>query len=100
MGQASRRVYSAELKAEAVRVYHARRAQGVKLAHIARELGVHPVSLTQWVQQQQALGETGDAPLSGKERAELLALRREVETLRLERDFVKKAAAYFARERP
>ena len=62
-------MYSAELKAAAVRVYHARRAQGVKLAHIARDLGVHPVSLTQWAQAQQALGETGEAPLSWQHHA-------------------------------
>lgn len=40
MGQQGRREFSPEMKVEAVRVYLARVAQGVKLAHIARDLGV------------------------------------------------------------
>ena len=47
MDQESHRVYSQELKTESTCAYHARRAQGVKLVQIARDLVVHPSSLTQ-----------------------------------------------------
>jgi transposase len=99
MGQPGRRAFSPEMKAEAVRVYRARVAQGVKPAHIARDLGVHPASLQQWLKAA-APGPHGEAPLTESEQLELRRLRREVEQLRLERDFVKKAAAYFAKTQP
>jgi transposase len=99
MGQSERRAFSPEMKAEAVRVYHARRAQGVKPAHIARDLGVHVASLQQWVNAASP-GPHGEAPLTESEQLELRRLRREVEQLKLERDFVKKAAAYFAKTQP
>ena len=99
MGQLGRRAFSPEMKAEAVRVYRARVAHGVKPAHIARDLGVHPASLKQWLAAA-ASGPHGEPPLTESEQLELRRLRREVEHLRLERDFVKKAAAYFARTQP
>jgi transposase len=99
MNRNGRRKFSVELKAEAVRVYHARLAQGATAAQIARDLGVHHASLRQWVAAASP-GPTGEPALTESERTELRRLRREVDALRLERDFVKKAAAYFAKEHP
>jgi transposase len=99
-----RRVFSAEFKSEAVRRLTERRAQGVPLTQIARELEVRANLLHRW--QHQADTRAGRSltdvfPGHGRlpsEAEELRQLRREVETLRQERDFLKRAAAFFARE--
>jgi transposase len=92
-----------EFKQEAVRLLKERIAVGVPVSQIGRELGVHPQVLRRWVQEMDllALRPTADesephAPES--ETAELRRLRRENEILRQERDFLKKATAYFAKE--
>ena len=66
----------------------------------ARDLGVHGTVLRRWVQEvaadsQQAFPGQG---LMKPEQAELARLRREVIKLKAERDILKKAAAYFAKE--
>jgi transposase len=82
---------------EAVRLVVER---GVSLAQAARDLDLHVNSLRKWVQDYQAdpqhafPGERQQKP----EAAELTRLRREVAKLRMERDILKKAAAYFAKE--
>ena len=65
---------------------------------IAEDLGISDVTLRNWVKQ--AERDEGKRPggLSGNEREELHRLRRENQTLRMEREIVKKAAAFFARE--
>ena len=93
-----RRAFSAEFKAEAARLVVERRAAGVTLAQVGRELDVRPDLLRAWVRQQRdadgtrrpAIGETPDQ--------ELRRLRREVATLRQEQAFAKKVAVYFAKE--
>ena len=93
----TRRRFSREYKLEAVRLVTQR---GVSMAQAARDLGLHINSLRQWVQDYQAdpqhafPGEGQQKP----EAAELTQLRREVAKLRMERDILKKAAAYFAKE--
>jgi transposase len=63
------------------------------------ELGVGDNSLTQWVQKElENRGQGAKQKLSKDERAELTELRREVQTLRMERAILKKAAAFFAKE--
>ena len=98
-----RRRFSEEFKAEAVGLLRARRAAGVSVAQIGRELGVRPDQLRKWAkrQEEQAGGRGLDAHL-GPERGlnaeeELRRLRRENAILRQERDFARKAAAFFAR---
>jgi transposase len=64
------------------------------LATIARELGVTRASLHGWVD---AARPEPREPLTEDERSELLRLRRETRQLRMERDILKKATAFFAR---
>lgn len=92
-----RRIFSREYKLEAVKLV---RERGVTVAHAARDLDVHENVLRKWVR------EYGDDPsqsFPGKgqmkpEQLEIERLRREVAKLKAERDILKKAAAYFARD--
>ena len=74
-----------------------RRAQGVSLAQIGRELEVAPTLLWDWARK---LDGGGTAPGARGEtlEEEVKRLRREVVTLRQEREFAKKAAAFFLKE--
>lgn len=86
--------YPPEFRAEAIRLA---RAPGHSVRSVARDLGISNESLRRWVIQADI--DRGDAPgLSSDERAELTRLRRENRTLRIEREILKKAAAFFARE--
>jgi transposase len=90
----SRPPYPAEFKAEAVRLY---RESGRSLKAVAEDLGVSLESLRSWVNQ--AKVDAGEKPgLTTEELEELRRLRKENRTLRMERDLLKKATAYFARE--
>jgi transposase len=86
--------YSPEFRAEAVRLA---RQPGHSIRQIAQDLGVANESLRRWMLQTAI--DRGDTPgLTTDERAELVRLRRENRTLRIEREILKKAAAFFARE--
>jgi transposase len=92
-----RRTYSREFKLEAVKLIKER---GVSLAQAAQELGVHGNRLRGWIREfeadpQQAFPGHGQMK---PEQAEIERLRREVAKLKAERDILKKAAAYFAKE--
>ncbi len=63
----------------------------------ARELDLTPSALGLWVRQARADRTKGKTGLTTEERAELSGLRKENRELRLERDILKKAAAFFAR---
>ena len=96
----AKRTFTPEFKQEAVRLLTERRAAGISLEQIARELDVGPDLLRTWAQRARAeTAAAGEAagPVPGEsEAAELRRLRREVAVLRQEREFLKKAAAYFA----
>ena len=94
-----RRTFTQEFKAEAVRLVHG----GREIAVVGREIGVRADTLRNWVTQ--AEGRAGLAAEEGistgsmkrsEAEEEIRRLRREVEVLKEERDFLKKAAAYFA----
>ena len=99
-----RRQFDAAFKVEAVRRMEERQAVKIPLATITRDLDVRPEQLRMWADQLAA--ERGRPvsevfPGEGRvttEAAEIRRLQREVETLRMERDFLKKASAYFAKE--
>ena len=93
-----RRVFSPEFKADAVRLVAERRAMGVSLAQVGRELEVKPDLLRQWARQQAAASGAGSAISGETPEQELRRLRREISVLRQEQAFAKKVAVYFARE--
>ena len=97
-GQRERRAFSAEFKAEAVRLVAERRAAGASLAQVGRELDVRPDQLRAWARQYRR--DTGaGAGLPGETtEQEVRRLRREVAVLRQEQAFAKKVAVYFAKE--
>jgi transposase len=67
------------------------------VTQIARELGLNRETLRQWVKQDRI--DQGEAEgLTSGERDELRRLRREVAELRMERELLKQAAAFFAKE--
>ena len=92
-----RRTFSREFKLEAIKLV---RERGVSVAQASRDLDVHENVLRKWIKDyvadpQQAF------PGQGKmkpEQLEIERLRREVRRLQAERDILKKAAAYFAKE--
>lgn len=88
-----RKRYSIEFKEEAVRYA---RESGLKVTEAAKKQGVPLSTLLQWLAA--TGGKEAENPQTFEEREELLRLRRENEQLRMERDFLKKAAAFFARE--
>jgi transposase len=95
MSRRKRREYTLEQKADAVRMV---REIG-NLAKVARDLDLTQSCLRNWVKQAD-IDEGGgpEGALTTEEREELRRLRRENRTLEMERDFLKKAAAFFAKE--
>ena len=72
---------------------------GKPITEVAADLGVSGESLRKWVQQARIdAGEGPPGALTTDEREELRRLRRENKTLQLEREILKKAAAFFAKE--
>lgn len=90
MGSKPPRRFDEQFKREAVRFLE---ETGRPLAEVARELKVSQQALWRWRKQ---YGAGSTETLSPTEAAELRRLRRENEILRQERDFLKKATAYFA----
>jgi transposase len=94
MGQKrSYKQYPKEFKEEAVALV---REQGYSVSEAAKSLGVATNILYRWKDQHEQLLE-GKA-LAEDERVELKRLRKEVKELRMEKDILKKASAFFARE--
>lgn len=104
MGKRGRapRVFTPAFKAAAVQRAREEVAAGGTQSSVARALGLNASVLSKWMQEAEAGAARGDAtaPSGETPEQELRRLRREVETLRMERDFAKKAAAYFARDVP
>lgn len=74
------------------------RSSGRPIAHVARDLGVHPEALRNWVRQRQAdAGERDDRPTTA-EQQELARLWAENAELRRANEILKAASAFFARE--
>lgn len=72
--------------------------EGKSVSRAARDQDLTPSALAQWVTQTRAERTKGKTGLTTEERAELSQLRKEDRQLKLERDILKKAAAFFAKE--
>jgi transposase len=89
--------YTPEFKMDAVRLVT---EQGYKTSEAARNLGIHPGVLNRWKKEMTLEGENA-FPGKGRltpEKEELQRLRKEVQRLKMERDILKKATAFFAKE--
>ena len=71
--------------------------EGKTVGAVSRELDLTPSALSQWVRRAQADRTKGRTGLTTEERAELAQLRKDNRELRMERDILKKAAAFFAK---
>lgn len=87
--------YTAEFRADAVRLVI---DEKLAVAQVARDLGMPQNTLHSWVKKARAQTHSSEGPLNEDERAELHRLRREMRILREEREILKKAAAFFAKE--
>jgi transposase-like protein len=96
MAKKKRRLFSAEFKAEAARLC---KVGDRSIAQVAEDLDLTETSLRSWVKLAEAdSGKGNPEVLSSAEREELLRLRRDNKRLQMERDILKKATAFFARE--
>lgn len=87
----TRRRFSDEFKAETVKLV---KQSNRSMADLAMELGINAKSIGEWVKRAEDSGQAIDED----ERTELRRLRREVNELRMEREILKKATAFFAKE--
>ncbi len=92
---AKRKSYTPKYRREAA---HLVIDTGRTVAQVAREIGVGEQLLGRWVAVQRSRMDDPPGVIDANERAELERLRRENAELRMDREFLKKAAAFFARE--
>ena len=99
MSRRKRRSFTPEFKAEAVALV---KRSGKSVGQIAKELDLTETALREWVRKAEGTpGRSrgdGDEQLGEDEREELRRLRKENQQLKMEREFLKKAAAFFAKE--
>src|ERR1700675_168410 len=96
MAKRKRRAFTTEFKTQTVRLV---RDSGKPIGEVAQELDLTESAVRAWVRQATIdTGRGGAGLLTTEEREELGRLRREVRTLRMERDILKKATAFFAKE--
>ena len=93
MGKRHRRKFTDEFKAETVKLI---RESGRTVGSVARELDLTETAVREWVKRAEASG-AGDL-LSADERSELRRLRKENQELRMEKEILRKATAFFAKE--
>jgi transposase len=95
MSKRPRRNYTPEQKADAVRMVQ----EVGSISKVARDLELTESSLRNWVKPAEVdAGRGPEGALTSEEREELRRLRRQVQVLEMERDFAKKAAAFFAKD--
>ena len=92
----TRRSFTEDYKAGAIRLVL---DESKTVAAVARDLGLTESSLRNWVEQARADRTKGKTGLTTAEREELVRLRKELRIVQEERDILKKAAAFFAKQR-
>ena len=92
MSNQTRRRFSDEFQEEAVKLIT---EQGYKASEASRNLDINASMLRRW---QRELSPESDGSIDADEKVELQRLRKENKTLRMEREILKKAAAFFAKE--
>ena len=94
---ASRKHYTDEFKREAVRLAT---APGNSIAGVARDLGVNRTLIGHWIKNVESgkYEMTPSAPLKSEAQSEVEQLRRELAKVKMERDILKKALGYFAKD--
>ena len=90
-----RRKFSRDYKAGAVKLVL---DEGKSISQVAKDLDLTPSALGNWVSQERADRSNGKTGLTTEEREELRRLRKENRVLRMERDILKKATAFFAKD--
>ncbi|MBB3232605.1 transposase [Halomonas stenophila] len=95
MTKKTRRRYSDEFKADAVSLVT---EQGYSVSEAARRLGVDRSLLDRWCRKHRQQTSDASSQLADDRDAEIKKLREEVRKLQLEKDILKKAAAFFAKE--
>lgn len=95
MSRRARRSFTPEFRANAVELV---RSSGKPIGQIAKDLDLTESALRAWVKADAQAGSRQAAQVTETEREELRRLRDENRTLKMERDFLKKAAAFFAKE--
>lgn len=96
MTRRKRRQFTAEFKADCVRLC---KTGGRTIGEVTREFELTETALRKWVKQsEEGTGQEPRDALASEERAELVELRRRVKRLEMERDILKKAAVFFAKE--
>lgn len=97
MSQKGRGVFSAEFKREAVKPA---KQTGVSRNKVSKELGLHPNVLGRWIRLMDT-GKWNDTPgarMRNEQQLEIERLKRELNRVKAERDILRKAVAYFAKE--
>lgn len=92
----TRRRFTEEFKAQAVAFVI---DDGRPIVEVARNIGVHEITLGKWVKKAKESGDSADKPLGDSERAELERLRAENAELRMQVEFAKKVATWFAKDK-
>lgn len=96
MSRRKRRSFTPEFKADAVRLCQ---VGDRSVTQVASDLDLTEGSLREWLKRAEAApAPTADEPLSTLERGELAELRKRVKRLEMEREILKKATAFFAKE--
>jgi transposase len=90
----TRRSFTAEYKKQAVQLA----LGGTPVAMVAKNIGVHEMTLRKWVKKESADAAESGRPLDINERAELEHVRKENAELRMQLEFAKKVATWFAND--